>query len=72
MYTVESLAKLFKIGKRKVQRWIDDGDLEAVDISNPESARRQYRIPEAAVTAFQQRRSTSIPKNDLPKVEEFV
>ena len=73
MHTLEQVAKLFGVGKHKVIRWIDDGELEAVDVSNPETIRRQPRISDEAIEAFKRRRSTlNRDANSLPAVEAIV
>ncbi len=72
MNTKIEVAKLFRVGKDKVQNWIDSGELEAVDIANPGSGRRQFRISDAAIERFKQRRSTLSEPQTLPAVTEFV
>ena len=72
MRTVEDVAKHFGIGRHKVFRWIDEGELEAVDIASPESIRRQLRISDEAIEAFMQRRSTLRHGDSLPEVEQIV
>ena len=72
MRSIEAVAKLFGVGKNKIRRAIDDGELEAVDIASPESIRRQLRISDDAIEAFKQRRSTLRQSDSLPEVEQIV
>ena len=74
MLTVDQVCELFQVGRAKVFRWIESGELTAVDLSSDESRRRQPRISQAAIQEFCERRSIAKPATHqtLPPVESIV
>jgi excisionase family DNA binding protein len=52
MLSTREAAKYWRVTKDKVLGWIRAGFLEAIDVRSSQSSRPQYRIPRAAVEAF--------------------
>jgi excisionase family DNA binding protein len=52
MLTVEEVAKLLRVGEKTVRRWINNGDLIAIDVG------RGYRITRSNYEDFKRRRET--------------
>ena len=73
-YSIERIAKRFGVGKHKVYHWIGSGELEAFDVSDPSSPRRQWRATEDALNAFIANRSNTnqVATNGLPVVDGIV
>jgi excisionase family DNA binding protein len=57
MLTVEEVAKLLRVGEKTVRRWINRGELRAIDVG------REYRITRSSYEDFKRRRETG-PKDD--------
>ena len=56
LLTVEEVAKHLRVDERTVRRWINKGDLIAIDLG------RGYRISRANLNDFKQRRQTGKEK----------
>lgn len=52
LLTVEEVAKHLRVDERTVRRWINKGELVAIDLG------RGYRISRANLNEFKQRRQT--------------
>ena len=57
LLTVEEVAKHLRVDERTVRRWINKGDLIAIDLG------RGYRISRANLNDFKQRRQTDQRKD---------
>lgn len=78
-WTINEIVQLYRVGEATVRKWIRNGDLRAFDVSPNGSGRKQLRISQEALDAFEALRSPapSAPrgrrrrkKND-PAVIEF-
>ena len=54
MLTVEEVAKLLRVGEKTVRRWINSGDLIAIDVG------RGYRISRSNYEDFKKRRKRDV------------
>ena len=74
-HSIEDVAHMIGVGKRKVRQWVEEGHLTAIDVANPGAERRQWRISEDAIREFDLGRSNQ-PQDEqagnLPLVEEIV
>jgi hypothetical protein len=59
--SVADYARSRRIDRHKVTDLIDAGELQAIDVSSPGSRKRIWRIPVAAIEAFEARRSSAGP-----------
>ena len=65
-YTVSEVAKLFRVNVTKVGRWIDSGELKAVNVGNGKKQPR-YRISESALQKFAESRETAPKTKTKPR-----
>lgn len=54
--TTAEVARRHKVSHHTALAWIHSGELEALDISDPRSKRRRYRILPSALEAFEKSR----------------
>lgn len=59
MITAVALAKRMKVNVRKVNEWCENGDLPAINVASDPKTRKQYRIDERDVEAFERKRSVA-------------
>lgn len=59
--TPPELARLWAVDPDKIRRWIDAGELEAVDLSASQGQRPRWHILPAAAEAFLARRANRRP-----------
>lgn len=75
-YTVTEIQKMLRKRRAYVLRLIDSGRLEAVDLSEPGSNRRDSRVSEAALERFLDGQRVSVSAREvhrgLPAIEEIV
>ena len=60
------VAEMWGISHDKVLEFIRTGELEAFNVASKKSRRPQFKIPLAALQAFQERRSGRDPARSLP------
>lgn len=60
-YSTADVAEMFGVSVKKVLRWIDDYELLAVNIALRADRKPIWRISEAAIDAFERKRSTQPP-----------
>lgn len=60
------VAELWGISHDKVLAFIRSGELEAFNVASRRSSRPQFKIPRAALQAFQERRSGRAPAQATP------
>jgi hypothetical protein len=65
-YNPAQVAELWGISHDKVLEFIRTGELAAFDVASKKSRRPQFKIPLAALQAFQERRSGRDPARCLP------
>lgn len=58
--TVPELARRYRVGEDKIRRWIDAGELAAINVATTTSGRPRYLISEEAIADFERRRSSII------------
>ena len=59
--TVREVARLYRVGARKILSWIGDGSLRAVNTSTALCGRPRWIILPAALEAFERNRSGETP-----------
>ena len=76
MYTVKQVAEMLQIGAGLVKRFVDSGELDAIDISLRRGKKRRLRIPEDALRHFLERRRIYVPpprvRGRRPKPREVI
>jgi hypothetical protein len=65
-YNPAQVAEMWGVSHDKVLEFIKTGELEAFNVASKKSRRPQFKIPLAALQAFQQRRSGRDPARSLP------
>lgn len=72
------LARRYRVNVDKVRGWINTGELRAVNVASKPGGRPRWRISEAAIEAFELRRSAVVPtkttrrrRRKSPDVIEF-
>jgi hypothetical protein len=60
------VAEMWGVSHDKVLEFIRTGELEAFNVASKKSRRPQFKIPLAALQAFQERRSGRDPARSLP------
>lgn len=79
-FSPKEIAIKHRVSQHTVLGWIHSGQLIAIDISDPKSRRRKYRVSRASLEAFHAERQV-MPKNaaaksrganDQAEVKEFV
>lgn len=56
-HTITGVAELLTVSRTHVERLIASGELEALDISAPDSRRPTYRVTDRSLRAFMSRRA---------------
>ena len=56
-FSPQQIAERHGIDRAKVLRWIDAGDLRAINVASNPNGRPRWRIPEEALAEFEQRRA---------------
>ena len=67
MQTPPQLARHYTVSPDKVLSWIDAGELRAVDVRSPGSARPRWRISPDAIAEFEARRAATPPPKSRPR-----
>lgn len=65
-YNPAQVAEMWGVSHDKILEFIKTGELEAFNVASKKSRRPQFKIPIAALQAFQQRRSGRDPARSLP------
>lgn len=65
-YNPAQVAEMWGVSHDKVLEFIRTGELEAFNVASKKSRRPQFKIPLAALQAFQERRSGRDPARALP------
>jgi excisionase family DNA binding protein len=55
------VAKLLRVGRAKVRRWVESGELAAVDVAGARCGRAQLRVLPDALAAFLRGRQAAQP-----------
>jgi hypothetical protein len=59
LFNLNEVAARYGVSRRRVQAWIDSGDLRAVDLSGQRDSRKpRLAVTEQALADFEERRST--------------
>ena len=66
-YTVRDLAKRWRIGVDKVRKFLDRGELVAVNVADSHAAKPQWRIMHESVERFERRRSSQSTTAPQPR-----
>lgn len=61
MYSVQQVAEVLQVGPELVRRFVDSGELDAIDVSAKRGGRKSLRIPEDALRQFLERRRVHVP-----------
>lgn len=61
MYSVQQVTEMLQVGTDLVRRFIDSGELDAIDISSKRGERKRLRIPEDSLLQFLERRRVHVP-----------
>ncbi len=76
MYTAKQVAELLQVGVDIVKRFVDSGELDAIDVSLRRGKKRRLRIPEDALRKFLERRRVYVPpprgRGHRPKPREVI
>lgn len=75
MLTIDDLRERFDCGRGAVISWIESGLLPAIDVAPANSARKQYRISEDSLRAFEQARAAGAKPSrpvSLKPVKQWV
>lgn len=62
MYTKTQIAERLKVSPQTVQSWITSGELVACDVRRAGGIRAQWRITQASLDSFIERREKGVPK----------
>lgn len=57
-FSIPELAERYSVASATVTGWIDDGQMEAVNIARKGSVRKRYRVSEKALAEFERRRGS--------------
>lgn len=75
MLTIDDIRDRFKVGRGAVLSWIESGQIAAINVAPANSTRKQYRISEESLRAFEAARATGKtqwrPQN-LKPVKQWV
>jgi len=71
IYTPPELAKLWRVGIKKVLGWIRRGELCAIDLAEP-GGRHTYRIRAADKAAFENGKTASPPASTKRRTGSIV
>ena len=78
-YPVKAVAEMMIVDDGKVRGFIQRGELVAINVAHVADGRPRWRISEAALNDFLQRRQSrppapivKRPRKSLPEVEKFV
>lgn len=66
-YTVREVAKLFRVGKSKVLKWIERGELLAINTSNSPMQPRYIILPDSLASFVVARELGAKPKSTRRK-----
>lgn len=58
--TPVELAKRMRVDVRKVNDWIESGELPAINVAPPGAKQRQYRIDERDIEVFEAARNAAV------------
>jgi excisionase family DNA binding protein len=76
MLTVQDVQKRYGVTSKTVLGWIHSGELSAINVGRrPGSKKPRWRISEDALSAFEQRRTSSAPPPKMrsrPKEPEVI
>jgi excisionase family DNA binding protein len=61
MYSIQQVAKMLQVGTNLVRRFVDFGELDAIDVSAKRGGRKRLRIPEDSLRQFLERRRVHVP-----------
>lgn len=61
MYSAKQVAEMLQVGIGAVNRFVDSGELDAIDVSLKRGKKRRVRIPEDALRQFLDRRRVYVP-----------
>lgn len=61
MYTVKQLAEMLQVGVETINRFVDSGELDAIDVSLRRGKKRRLRIAEDSLRQFLERRRVHVP-----------
>ncbi|HEX3998251.1 MAG TPA: helix-turn-helix domain-containing protein [Pirellulales bacterium] len=60
MYTIKQVAEMLQVGSPTVVRFVDSGELAAVDVSLRRGKKRRLRVPAEALEKFLERRRVNV------------
>lgn len=61
MYSVKQVAEMLQVGRATVAKFVNSGELDAIDVSLKHGKKRRLRIPDDALRSFLERRRVFVP-----------